>query len=127
MNSTDIIPTSERVELARVIGGNLRQARKAAGMTVEKAAAAVGMSKAAIVGYELGTRNTTAHRLFALCRAYRASVTSVLGVTGSEDYDAGFRDGWRECRAKAYGATGDADVEAVSSEAGAGREDGEGA
>ena len=60
------------------LGGRLRTARMAAGLSMQSAADAIGVSKAAVGNWETGRNPISADKLFLLSRRYG---TTVAGLT----------------------------------------------
>jgi transcriptional regulator with XRE-family HTH domain len=74
------------IELAiirHMLGDRLKQARKAARMTQEKAAERIGVSRSAVTQWERGTTNPSHDNLVAAASAYRVDVNWLLGNGGA--------------------------------------------
>jgi len=71
--------TDDPIDLARIIGARLREARLHARLTVREAAARAGLrGHATLVQYERGAVLPPLHRLAALARAYNISLASLV-------------------------------------------------
>ena len=71
--------TDDPIDLARVIGARLREARLNARLTVREAAARAGLrGHATLVQYERGAVLPPLHRLAALARVYNVSLAGLL-------------------------------------------------
>jgi transcriptional regulator with XRE-family HTH domain len=71
--------TDDPIDLARIIGARLREARLHARLTVREAAARAGLrGHATLVQYERGAVLPPLHRLAALARVYNVSLAGLL-------------------------------------------------
>jgi transcriptional regulator with XRE-family HTH domain len=68
---------------ALLIGGNLQKTRKKRGLTQQKLAEKVGVTRAAIAAYETGRVRLTDTTLIDLCRALRVPADEILGIRDS--------------------------------------------
>jgi transcriptional regulator with XRE-family HTH domain len=66
------------VDVKRVVGANVREARKARGMTQEEVASAAGLQPAYVGRVERGTQNPTIEVLARLAVALGVPVTRLL-------------------------------------------------
>jgi len=73
-------PRVERVRLRDALGRRLREARRAAGLTLREAAARSGgrFRPTSIAGYERGERSISVERLAELAAIYQRSPSSIL-------------------------------------------------
>jgi len=65
-------------ELSRILGGNVREIRKARGLTQTELAARMGVSQFAVSAIENGERWPTRKTMLALCQALNTSPAVLL-------------------------------------------------
>ena len=75
-------------ERLRVLGTRLKQAREAAGVTADEAAAAVGRDPVTVWRYENGQYAPRIHELEALAQRYQADLLWIIGAEGRPAGDA---------------------------------------
>lgn len=77
------------------LAARIRQARRAAGLSQQRIADAVGIPRTAVSDIESGQRNVYATELAPLADALGCTVAWLLDL--SPEQGAGFYDGWRAC------------------------------
>ena len=81
MSSPDPEPSAEGAEALPVVAPQLRSLRRRAGLTLEAAARAAGLSPAHLSRLETGQRQPSLPMLLALARVYGTTVSDLLGET----------------------------------------------
>lgn len=74
-----------RMDMRKLVGGNVKRARIAAGMTQEELAARSGFSQQYISELERGKRNPTIVSIFELGQALGVSHEQLVASTASDD------------------------------------------
>lgn len=81
MSSSDADPDSDRGDALPAVAPRLRSLRRLAGLTLEAAARAAGLSPAHLSRLETGRRQPSLPMLLALARVYGTTVSELLGET----------------------------------------------
>lgn len=74
-----IVPLA--VDDAQAIGEQIKEARKAAGLTQAQLAEAIGVSRVQVTYYERGTQWPNVQRLVKICKTLGASADRILGIS----------------------------------------------
>ncbi|WP_225830221.1 helix-turn-helix domain-containing protein [Streptomyces sp. NK08204] len=81
MNASDAVPPAGQGNNLPVVAPQLRALRRRAGLTLEAAARAAGLSPAHLSRLETGQRQPSLPMLLALARIYGTTVSELLGET----------------------------------------------
>ena len=69
------------MEVAKLVGERLREARKAKGLTQEEAGKALGMLQTAYSRFERGVFQLNYEQIIILCRLFDCSADYLLGLS----------------------------------------------